>query len=192
MKKIVLLPLIAASTLVFNGCALVRTVNTEKINDISHKESAEIHAYGGERTEILGTVFFKQDGACSEVDFMKFVTTKIPNAQDLIRVRMEHHKDTKGDKVTEYCKYSGLAIAYKDISVEETAKWKALYSGTTATASESTNSTAGMNAVQFAPINANVQFVPANGSTPSASAQIQPVVASEPEESSSPLNFLSR
>lgn len=180
MNKRFILPLVAAATLILNGCALVRTTNVEKINDISHKESTEIHAYGGEHTVILGSGFFKQEGACSEVDFLRFITGKYPEAQDVIRVRMEHHKDTKAGKVTEYCKYSGIAIAYKDLSIEETAKWKALYESSPAKDSSSA-------AVKFAPVTANVQFVPANGSDVPAVA-----VEAAPAENNQPVDFLSR
>ena len=124
-KTLLLVSAVAMSA--FCGCAAFSSTNVEKMNDISHKETTQIRAYGGLKAVVLGPVFFKQDGPCSEVDFVKFVSSKKPEAKDIYRVRMEFHQEKNGMVEKQYCKYSGLAIDYVAISPEETSKWVAVY-----------------------------------------------------------------
>ena len=126
MKKMILLASVAAM-FALSGCATVSTTKVDKMNDIEHKEQTEIHAFGGLKAVVLGPVFFKQDGPCSEVDFVKFVSSKKPEAKDIYRVRMEYHQEKNGMVEKQYCKYSGLALDYVAISPEETAKWASTY-----------------------------------------------------------------
>lgn len=126
MKKVILLASVAAM-FALSGCATVSTTKVDKMNDISHKETTQIRAYGGLKAVVLGPVFFKQDGPCSEVDFVKFVSSKKPEAKDIYRVRMEFHQEKNGMVEKQYCKYSGLAIDYVAISPEETSKWVTVY-----------------------------------------------------------------
>ena len=126
MKKTFLLASIVAM-FALSGCATVSTTKVDKMNDISHKETTQIRAYGGLKAVVLGPVFFKQDGPCSEVDFVKFVSSKKPEAKDIYRVRMEFHQEKNGMVEKQYCKYSGLAIDYVAITPEETSKWVNVY-----------------------------------------------------------------
>ena len=124
-KTLLLASAVAMSA--FCGCAAFSSTNVEKMNDISHKETTQIRAYGGLKAVVLGPVFFKQDGPCSEVDFVKFVSSKKPEAKDIYRVRMEFHQEKNGMVEKQYCKYSGLALDYVAISPDETAKWASVY-----------------------------------------------------------------
>jgi hypothetical protein len=117
----------AAALFAFSGCATVSTTKVDKINDIKHEENTEVRAFGGLKTVVLGPVFFKQDGPCSEVDFFKFVNSKMPEAKDLYRIRMEFHQEKNGMVEKQYCKYSGLAVNYVEISADEAAKWVITY-----------------------------------------------------------------
>ena len=124
-KTVLLASAVAMSA--FCGCAAFSSTNVEKMNDIGHKETTQIRAYGGLKAVVLGPVFFKQDGPCSEVDFVKFVSSKKPEAKDIYRVRMEFHQEKNGMVEKQYCKYSGLALDYEAISPDETAKWASIY-----------------------------------------------------------------
>ena len=117
----------AVALFAFSGCATVSTTKVDKANDIKHEESTEVRAFGGLKTVVLGPVFFKQDGPCSEVDFFKFVNSKMPEAKDLYRIRMEFHQEKNGMVEKQYCKYSALAVNYVEIPVEEAAKWAVTY-----------------------------------------------------------------
>ena len=129
----------AVALFAFSGCATVSTTKVEKINDIQHEESTEVRAFGGLKTVVLGPVFFKQDGPCSEVDFFKFVNSKMPEAKDLYRIRMEFHHEKNGMVEKEYCKYSALAVNYVEIPVDEAAKWVVTYGQTTAVGANGAN-----------------------------------------------------
>lgn len=119
-----MLLLASASAAVLMACAPAQKGRSlTKINDIAHTESASIVAYGAEHATILGIAFLKADGRCSEVDFFKFVSTKYAEADDIINVRMEETSSKSGMEVTYSCKYSGLAVAYTPMSVEEAAAW---------------------------------------------------------------------
>ena len=125
-KALLLVSAVAMSA--FCGCAAFSSTNVETMNDIAHKETTQIRAYGGLKAVVLGPVFFKQDGPCSEVDFMKFVSSKKPEAKDIYRVRMEFHQEKNGMVEKQYCKYSGLALDYVAITPEESEKWANIYS----------------------------------------------------------------
>jgi lipopolysaccharide/colanic/teichoic acid biosynthesis glycosyltransferase len=60
MKKVILLASVAAM-FALSGCATVSTTKVDKMNDISHKETTQIRAYGGLKAVVLGPVFFKQE-----------------------------------------------------------------------------------------------------------------------------------
>ena len=124
-KTLLLASAVAMSA--FCGCAAFSSTNVEKMNDIKHRETTQIRAYAGLKAVVLGPVFFKQDGPCSEVDFVKFVSSKKPEAKDIYRVRMEFHQEKNGMVEKQYCKYSGLALDYVAISPDETAKWASVY-----------------------------------------------------------------
>jgi hypothetical protein len=117
----------AATAMLMTGCASTKTTNVLTMNDIEHKQKANIQAYSAQKASILGPVFFKQDGPCSEVDFLKFVNSQAPTAHDIIHVRMEYHKVKEGMSEKEYCKYFGLPVSYTEIPVDEATKWVDLY-----------------------------------------------------------------
>ena len=129
----------AAALFAFSGCATVSTTKVDKINDIKHEESTEVRAFGGLKTVVLGPVFFKQDGPCSEVDFFKFVNSKMPEAKDLYRIRMEFHQEKNGMVEKQYCKYSALAVNYVEMPVDEAAKWVVTYGQTTGVGANGAN-----------------------------------------------------
>ena len=137
MNKKALLFTAAAAMFALSGCASVSTARIQKMNDIGHDEQTKINAYGGYKAVVLGPVFFKQDGQCSEVDYLKFVNSKMPEAKDVYRVRMEFHSEKNGMVEKQYCKYSGLAINYVEMPVEEAAKWNAAYDAKAAAALDS-------------------------------------------------------
>ena len=126
-SKLQLVMISAAAAMLLSGCASTKMTNVVTMNDIEHQQKANIQAYSAQKAKILGPVFFKQDGPCSEVDFLKFINSQMPDAHDIIHVRMEYHKVKEGMSEKEYCKYYGLPVSYTDISVEEAAKWVNIY-----------------------------------------------------------------
>ena len=126
-SKIQLLMVSAAAAMLMSGCATSKTTNVMTMNDIEHQQKATIRAYSAQKAAILGPVFFKQDGPCSEVAFLKFINAQMPNAHDIIHVRMEYHKVKEGMSEKEYCKYYGLPVSYTDMPVDEASKWIDLY-----------------------------------------------------------------
>jgi len=128
-QKRIVMAAAGIAAMAFTGCASTTTTNVLSMNDIEHKQTAEIHAFSGQKANVLAPVFFKQDGPCSEVDFLKFINAQMPNAHDVIHVRMEYHKVKEGMTEKEYCKYFGIPVAYTDMAVDEVSKWIATYGG---------------------------------------------------------------
>lgn len=119
--KTLLLALI--SVLMLSGCALIKNSNEEKINTITPVGSAKFEAYGAERMDALGMVATKVDSRCSAVEFFKYVTKVYPAADDIIDVSMEETTIQKGAATSYSCKYSGLAVSYTPLSIDEAKKW---------------------------------------------------------------------
>jgi len=111
------------SVLVLSGCALIKSSNEEKINTITPIGSAKIEAYGAERIDVLGMVATKVESRCSAVEFFKYINKIYPEADDMIDVSMEETTITKGAAQSYSCKYSGLAISYTPMTLDETKKW---------------------------------------------------------------------
>ena len=128
-QKWIIMAAAGIAAMAFTGCATTNTTSVSSMNDIEHKQSAEIRAFSGQKANVLGPVFFKQDGTCSEIDFLKFINAQMPNAHDVIHVRMEYHNIKDGSTEKEYCKYFGIPVVYTDMSVDEAAKWVATYGG---------------------------------------------------------------
>ncbi|MCL4103431.1 MULTISPECIES: hypothetical protein [unclassified Fibrobacter] len=122
--KIKALLLAALSTLMLSGCALIKSNNTKVISPIEPVSNAAFEAYGNERIDVLGMAATKADGPCSAVEFFKFITKLYPDADDMINVHMEETEITKGSTKTYSCKYSGLAIAYTPLTLNESIAWK--------------------------------------------------------------------
>lgn len=129
MKRLTKVSIVLSLTVaaMMSGCSSTKTTSVISVNDIEHKQTAEIRAFSGQKANVLGPVFFKQDGPCSEVDFLKFINTQMPNAHDVIHVRMEYHKVKEGMTEKEYCKYFGIPVAYTDMPIDEVSKWVATY-----------------------------------------------------------------
>lgn len=125
MQVVKYLPLLMGSALLLSACAPTQNGRSmQKINDVSHTETEVLRAYGAEHAYVLGPAFLKSEGRCSEIDFLKFVSTKYAEAEDIINVRMEESSSKSGMEVTYSCKYSGLAVAYKSMTAEEAKAWK--------------------------------------------------------------------
>ena len=119
--KVLLLALI--SVFMLSGCALIKSNNEEKINTITPIGSAKFEAYGAERMDALGMVATKVDSRCSAVEFFKYVTKIYPSADDIIDVSMEETTIQKGAATSYSCKYSGLAVSYTPLTIDEAKKW---------------------------------------------------------------------
>ena len=119
--KTLLLALI--SVLMLSGCALIKNSNEEKINTITPVGSAKFEAYGAERMDALGMVATKVESRCSAVEFFKYVTKVYPAADDVIDVSMEETTIQKGAATSYSCKYSGLAVSYTPLNIDEAKKW---------------------------------------------------------------------
>ena len=119
--KVLLLALI--SVFMLSGCALIKSSNEEKINTIKPIGSANFEAYGAERMDALGMVATKVESRCSAVEFFKYVTKIYPSADDIIDVSMEETTIQKGAATSYSCKYSGLAVSYTPLTIDEAKKW---------------------------------------------------------------------
>ena len=106
-----------------SGCALIKNSNEEKINTITPVGSAKFEAYGAERMDALGMVATKVESRCSAVEFFKYVTKVYPAADDVIDVSMEETTIQKGAATSYSCKYSGLAVSYTPLNIDEAKKW---------------------------------------------------------------------
>jgi len=111
------------SVLMLSGCALIKSSNEEKINTITPVGSARFEAYGAERMDALGMVATKVDSRCSAVEFFKYVTKIYPAADDMIDVSMEEITIKKGTATSYSCKYSGLAVSYTPLTIDNAKKW---------------------------------------------------------------------
>lgn len=105
--------------LMFASCATVRTDSSER--DITYHNRTNIVNYGAEHAEIIGPVLWEENAKCSKISFLAFAISRNPNIDDIINIVMEEHKNTMTRSVR--CKYSGLAVSYETLSVEEAAKW---------------------------------------------------------------------
>lgn len=121
-KKVLLLALI--SILMLSGCALIKSSNEQNFNTIASIGSANFEAYGAEKVDVLGMAATKVDGRCSAVDFFEYITKIYPNADDMINVRMEETEIKQGVVASYSCEYSGLAVAYTPLSLDEAKKWQ--------------------------------------------------------------------
>lgn len=120
--KIILMAFVSAALL--SGCALIRGNNTEEINIIQQASTDNFEAYGAEKINVLGMASMKAETRCSAVDFFNYVVETIPEAEDMINVRMEEYTVTSGKDTKYSCKYTGLAISYTPLSLAESMSWK--------------------------------------------------------------------
>ena len=132
MKHLIPLALLAAFVTSMVGCAIPvvqqpaqpqkkdSAVRTEKYGYVD-RQGATMKVYGASTYEILGPVAWEDKHKCSVLDFVTYATIESDKlgAQDVINVRAEELcKTVDGDKKCS-CKYWGLGIRYKMLSVNE-------------------------------------------------------------------------
>ena len=105
--------------LFLSSCAMTRTDNGER--DVTYQNRTNIVNYGAERAKIIGPVIWQDQSKCSKISFLQFAVSQNPKIDDMINIVTEEYK-TPTNSV--YCKYSGLAVSYESLSVEEAAEWK--------------------------------------------------------------------
>ncbi len=105
--------------LLFSGCAMTRTDSSER--DITYQNRTNIVNYGAEHAKIIGPVIWQDQHKCSKISFLEFAVSKNPRVDDMINIVTEEYKNNTTNSV--YCKYSGLAVSYESLSVEEAAEW---------------------------------------------------------------------
>ena len=105
--------------LFLSSCAMTRTDNGER--DVTYQNRTNIVGYGAERAKIIGPVIWQDQSKCSKISFLQFAVSQNPKIDDMINIVTEEYK-TPTNSV--YCKYSGLAVSYESLSVEEAAEWK--------------------------------------------------------------------
>lgn len=126
----------------------VTIVSSEKKQE---KQSLVDYEYniGLNHVDVLGPVFLKSDGHCSEVELFRYATTVYQGKRvdNIIHVRMEETSETFGqdesaamaaaakrnayveasskkrESSTYSCKASALAVSYSPIPVEQSAEW---------------------------------------------------------------------
>lgn len=121
MKKLQLFILLACA-LFFSSCAMSRIDNNTR--DITYHNRTNIVNYGAEHAKIIGPVFLETNAKCSDIDFFKNANGKDPRIDDIINVKMEEYQSAATRSYS--CKYSGLAVSYESLSVEEAAEWHAV------------------------------------------------------------------
>ncbi len=105
--------------LFLSSCAMTRTDYGER--DVTYQNRTNIVNYGAERAKIIGPVIWQDQNKCSKISFLQFAVSKNPNIDDMINIVTEEYKNNTTNSV--YCKYSGLAVSYESLSVEEAAEW---------------------------------------------------------------------
>ena len=106
--------------LFLSSCAMTRTDNGER--DVTYQNRTNIVGYGAERAKIIGPVIWQDQSKCSKISFLQFAVSQNPKIDDIINIVTEEYKNNTTNSV--YCKYSGLAVSYESLSVEEAAEWK--------------------------------------------------------------------
>ena len=106
--------------LFLSSCAMTRTDNGER--DVTYQNRTNIVNYGAERAKIIGPVIWQDQSKCSKISFLQFAVSQNPKIDDMINIVTEEYKNNTTNSV--YCKYSGLAVSYESLSVEEAAEWK--------------------------------------------------------------------
>ena len=131
MKKLIYIAMIAAVAFAVTGCAGMMpvqqtqkkegAVRTEKYGYVD-KQNSSMGVYGASTYEIVEPVSWEDKHKCSVLDFVSYATLESDNklgAQDVINVRAEELcKTVDGEKKCS-CKYWGLGIRYKMLSMSE-------------------------------------------------------------------------
>ena len=102
------------------GCATTRTDHSER--NVTYQNRTNIVNYGAERAKIVGLVIWQDENKCSKISFLQFAISQNPKIDDMINIVTEEYKNNTTHSV--YCKYSGLAVSYESLSVEEAIEWK--------------------------------------------------------------------
>ncbi len=105
--------------LLFSGCAMTHTDYSER--NITYQNRTNIVSYGAEHAKIIGPVIWQDQNKCSKISFLQYAVTQDPRVDDMINIVTEEYKNNTTNSV--YCKYSGLAVSYESLSVEEAAEW---------------------------------------------------------------------
>ena len=90
--------------------------------DVTYQNRTNIVGYGAERAKIIGPVIWQDQNKCSKISFLQFAVSQNPKIDDMINIVTEEYKNNTTNSV--YCKYSGLAVSYESLSVEEASEWK--------------------------------------------------------------------
>lgn len=121
MKKFQL-PIFLIVSVFLSSCAMTRTDNGER--NITYQNRTNIVNYGAEHAKIIGPVIWQDQNKCSKISFLQFAVSQNPRIDDMINIVTEEYKNNTTNSV--YCKYSGLAVSYESLSVEEAAEWKSI------------------------------------------------------------------
>lgn len=128
MKKFLLMLLTATTTLAFLGCASSSSVRTIEVNSANKTSNTILRSYGAVNVQTLGPIFLKTTDYCSVNDLVNAAIAKYPETADVVNIHMEETTLTSGTSSTHSCKYSGLAVTYKQLSLKEYSEWKSTYS----------------------------------------------------------------
>ncbi len=121
MKKFQI-PIFLIVSVFLSSCAMTRTDNSER--NITYQNRTNIVNYGAEHAKIIGPVIWQDQNKCSKISFLQFAVSQNPRIDDMINIVTEEYKNNTTNSV--YCKYSGLAVSYESLSVEEAAEWKSI------------------------------------------------------------------
>ncbi len=121
MKKFQI-PIFLIVSVFLSSCAMTRTDNSER--NITYQNRTNIVSYGAEHAKIIGPVIWQDQNKCSKISFLQFAVSQNPRIDDMINIVTEEYKNNTTNSV--YCKYSGLAVSYESLSVEEAAEWKSI------------------------------------------------------------------
>lgn len=98
---------------------MTRTDYSER--NVTYQNRTNIVSYGAEHAKIIGPVIWQDQNKCSKISFLQYAVTQDPRVDDMINIVTEEYKNNTTNSV--YCKYSGLAVSYESLSVEEAAEW---------------------------------------------------------------------
>ncbi len=108
-----------ASIGLLSACATTRSDYHDR--DVAYLNRTNIVSYGAERAKVISPVFWSNPGKCSEIAFLKQASLQNAKIKNIIDIKMEQI-DTHSTN-SSYCEYSGLALSYESLSVEEAQEW---------------------------------------------------------------------
>lgn len=101
------------------ACSMTRTDYHDR--DMLQHNRQNIVAYGAERAKIIGPVFWTSPGHCSEIAFLKSASLSNGKIKNVIDIKMEQTVNNTTN--SSFCDYSGLAVSYESLTLEEAEAW---------------------------------------------------------------------